>query len=132
MATDWEVNDESGKTAITTKALDPNARPGWWPSLSSDRNSWTSWATSLPTGPVSDFLLQERAVLVDELLELVSLCEQLVPLFLIQGDRKASEPVDRYRSLIGYLERQRPGRSLLGAEGFVLGSQAFELSLHVV
>src|SRR5438270_421149 len=76
--------------------------------------------------------LQLRLVDLDEGADLVGKIQQLRPLFLVQRDRKAAEPVDRDAALFAHLERDRAAAHARRLEGGVLRPETLQLGLHIV
>src|SRR5262245_37117351 len=75
------------------------------------------------------FLLQEMIVLCEETPDLVRRCQQLLPLFFVQGDRKTAQAVDRDTALLADTNEQlSPG--LL--QGLVLRAQPLQFRFQVL
>src|SRR3974390_194802 len=95
--------------------------------------SWPSPTTAISLQRPSSSsvaLLQLGLMLADEGADLVTQVEQLDPLLLVQGDREATEAVDRETALLADLHRGRARAS--GLERLVLRLQPLQLRTELV
>src|SRR5712692_11459671 len=72
--------------------------------------------------------LQSTVIFGDEVADLVRHPQELLPLFSIKGDRKASQPVYGQTALLAHLQRYLPARRLL--QCFILGTKPLDLCLQ--
>src|SRR5258706_12793063 len=74
--------------------------------------------------------LQLRVVLLEEGANLVGHREQLLPLLLVERDRKASQPVDRHAAFLAHL--QADAAPALRLQPLVLRLQPLELRPQIL